>query len=79
VFEDAYDPETPTVIYLPMVKNEQYKKDFDPRELLANGYLRTKNFLYNKDQILEFSGLLRQNIVDSQDKIIDAIRVKMAQ
>lgn len=74
IFESD-DINAPTIIYLPRLKNEKYSKDFDPSYLIENnGYCKTSNFKYTKEQFEELSGLGEFNIKESKDLIINAIK-----
>jgi hypothetical protein len=74
VFEDSSKTDIPTVIYIPGTSNQNYGK-FDPR---TAAYTTTTNFCYTPDQTHELAGLAHQNLLDSKDAIIDAIRRSIA-
>jgi len=57
VFEDLTDPECPTIIYIPRIKNEAYNKHFDPEECVTDSYCGTFNFDYRIGQLYTLIGL----------------------
>jgi phospholipase A2 len=69
VFEDSSKTDIPTIIYIPGIPNPNYGQ-FDPH---AAAYTATTNFYYTPEQTRELAGLARQNLLDSQHVIIDAI------
>ena len=74
VFKDA-DPEVPVVIYMPMIKNDNYSKLFDPKSLAKHGgYCSTFNLKYTPPQFDELFGLISYNLNDSIDNIKEAIK-----
>lgn len=68
------DRSTPTIIYIPLIKNETYSPLFDPQESCANGYCQTSNFIYTPEQIQELTGLAMHNFIAS----IPTIRQEIA-
>ena len=66
----------PTVIYMPLLRNDNFSKDFCPREnaLSKNGYCSTFNFSYTAEQVMQLSGLTHANIKDSMDEIRQCIK-----
>lgn len=73
IFKDEHDSKTPTVVYIPCVKNESYSS-FDPVEVIANeGYCTTNNFTYTGEQVQELSGLAFFTIKQYQEKLLEVI------
>ncbi|MFA6527126.1 MAG: hypothetical protein WCT20_01750 [Candidatus Babeliales bacterium] len=68
----------PTIIFVPPVKNEHFDPTFDPKKELRLSYPIFK-FRYTPEEINKLSGLLRQNIIDNKDLIMNAIREKIEQ
>jgi len=66
----------PTIIYLPLLRNDSFSKTFCPREnaLTKGGYCSTFNFNYTKEQVMELSGLTHANIKDSLPQIVQCIK-----
>lgn len=64
----------PTVIYMPLVKNEQYQSNFDPQELCHQGYCKTSNFKYQPEEIDQLAGLMRYNVIQYTPHILAAIK-----
>lgn len=64
----------PTVVYLPMAKNSHFNENYDPQILLGVGEpLNTTNFVYTQQQAEDLAGLMRFNVLESRDGIIDSI------
>ena len=73
VFQDS-DPDTPTIIYIPLLKNMLYNAKFDPSYYLGfSRYLHTFNLYYTKEQAQELSGLLEFTIINQKNLIKDAL------
>lgn len=66
----------PTIIYLPLLRNDSFSPSFCPREnaLTKGGYCSTFNFNYTKEQVMELSGLTHANIKDSMPQILQCIK-----
>jgi phospholipase A2 len=66
----------PTLIYLPLLKNESYSVDFCPRasSLAKGGYCSTFNFKYTSPQVHQLSGLTAANLKDSLAEIAQCIK-----
>jgi phospholipase A2 len=64
-----YDKEIITIIYCPFVKNENYSTTFDPVQSRAEGFCKTFNFNYTKDQAEQVISVTRHNLNDVKDKI----------
>ncbi len=64
----------PTIIYIPVIANPGYQNGWysDPKN--NESYTRTNNFIYNRDQIKQLSGLVEYTIIASKDTIVDAIK-----
>jgi glycine cleavage system pyridoxal-binding protein P len=62
----------PTIIYMPLLKNEKYSDKFCPRQnaLTKGGYCSTFNFQYKPEEVMELSGLTRANMIDSKEQIV---------
>ncbi len=78
VFTDESNAATPTIIFLAPVKNTNYDAKFDPKNEMKTTY-DTSKFIYNSKDVKKMSGLIRQNIIDNQKLIFDAIRHKIEQ
>lgn len=77
VFVDA-DPGTPIVLYVVPVKNVQHTDLGDPAKEFQTTY-QTSNFKYSKRDAERLIDLMRYNIVDNKEMIIDAIKQKINQ
>ena len=66
----------PTIIYMPLLRNNNFDEKFCPREnaLTKGGFCSTFNFQYTADQVMQLSGLTRQNIKDSLEEIKACIK-----
>jgi phospholipase A2 len=65
------DPTIPTVIYMPLVANENYQNGWEP---LRQKFTSTFNFVYTPQEIELLTGLTKTNMLASKDMIIDAIK-----
>ncbi len=70
VHRDDTNPAAPIVIYMPLIKNNNYANGWDPR---TEDFTRTLNFTYTKEQIALLSGLAQKNMLDSMPIIIDTL------
>jgi cytosolic phospholipase A2 len=78
VIADDKNTNAPIIIYLPAVKNEKHPEWGD----LASEVLTTfasANFTYSKKDYERLIKIVRANVVDNKDKIIEAIKQKVAQ
>jgi len=75
VFKGSKSSGTPTVIYLPLIKNEKFSKNFDPQNA---SYCSTFNFEYTNRQYDELSGLTKFNMNQNKEIIAQAIREHMS-
>ncbi|KKQ33019.1 MAG: hypothetical protein US49_C0003G0047 [candidate division TM6 bacterium GW2011_GWF2_37_49] len=75
LFSDKKNANVPIVIYLAPVKNKKFNSSYDPKK----EYPSTFKFIYTPEEIKNLKGVMRQNIIDHKDKIIDAIRQKIEQ
>lgn len=66
------DYSIPTIIYIPLIKNEAYSS-FNPQECL-HSYCDTFNFVYTRQQAEELAGLGTFNVKSNRAKIVSAIR-----
>lgn len=73
IFSDQDHPETPTLIYLPLVKNDNYSKTFDPRNC-PDDACSTFNFKYTPELVDLLSGLTEFTIIENKDLIVSAIK-----
>lgn len=74
IFKDP-DPEVPVVIYIPMLKNDNYSKTFDPKNLVKmGGYCSTFNLQYTPQQFDELFGLMSYNLSCSMPQIKEALK-----
>ncbi len=76
ILEDTSNPSVPVIIYLPLVKNADFSKSFDPPKMFAEGgtYLSTTNFVYKPHEVRELSGLTESMVKKHKEKIYDVIR-----
>ena len=72
VFKDP-NSIAPTIIYFPLVKNNRYSKDFDPKNCPGDA-CNTFNFTYNTMVIDLLSGLAEFAVMDNKNIILDAIK-----
>lgn len=95
VFKDEDSPETPVVVYLPLVRDAQLwnvlkdlpenvsfkqKLDtFDPQDCAKFSYCSTFNFKYTVAQVDQLTAQAEFNIRAAQESIIDAINWKVDQ
>jgi len=70
VHRDDNNPSAPIVIYMPLIKNNNYSNGWDPR---TADFTSTLNFVYTKEQIALLSGLAQKNMQDSMPIIIDTL------
>jgi phospholipase A2 len=70
VHTDA-DPAVPIVIYMPLVKNSNYQNGWDPT---TAAFTDTMNLKYSRNQIFLLSGLTQQNMLESQQTILQVIK-----
>ncbi len=74
VFKDATNPQTPIIIYMPLIQNEHYSKNFDPAKCILKSYCATENFTYNAKQMMELSSLTEYSVIESAPIIIREIK-----
>ena len=74
IFKGSRSQGIPTVIYMPLTKNEKYSKTFDPQKAY---YCRTFNFEYSNKQFDELSGLTKFNMIQNREKIAQEITEHM--
>jgi len=75
VYDDGPEANAPIVVYVPMVKNPNFSKTFDPRaEMGPTGFLNTFNFLYGQRETELISGLFKQAVIEAKPAIIDTIK-----
>jgi len=77
VFTDA-DPETPIIVYVIPAKNNNRPEFGDPETYFASTYA-TANFSYSRAHAERLIDLMRYNIIDNKDIIVDAIKQKINQ
>lgn len=73
VFEDAEHPATPIIVYMPLVKNNKYSENFDPKNC-PDDACSTFNFTYKTEIIEELSGLTEFTIIENKEYITKLIR-----
>ncbi len=71
VYKDLEDPECPVVIYMPLVKNENYQNGWDPR---TSGFTIAPNFAYTREQSELLVGLAQCNMQESYPIIVNEIK-----
>jgi len=75
IYDDGPEANAPIVVYVPMVKNPNFSKTFDPRaEMGPTGFLNTFNFLYGQRETELISGLFKQAVIEAKPAIIDVIK-----
>jgi hypothetical protein len=90
VFKDDNDPETPVVIYMPRVRDDQLftrceddetvratitkLKDFDIERCIAQEYCSTFNFVYEPEQARMLSDLAEFNMLAAGQAIVEAVK-----
>ena len=72
------DPATPIVIYVPPVKILRHAELGDPEVEFTQTY-KTSGFSYSKADAERLIDIVRYNIIDNKDIIIDAIKQKIDQ
>jgi len=72
------DPQTPTIIYLPRIKNTSYDATYDPADYLDD-HLNTFHFSYTREQAQQFAGLITFSLQQYASVIYDAIIQKSKQ
>lgn len=65
---------TPTILYIPLIKCISYDSAFDPQESCKNGYCKTTNFVYKPEQIDQLAGLTKHIICKSYPMILNTIQ-----
>lgn len=71
VFKDT--AKAPTIIYIPLIKNNNYCPLFDPQESCKTGYCKTSNFAYNRYQVNQLTGLTSHTLQESLSTITQEI------
>ncbi|MGZ6255020.1 MAG: hypothetical protein ACXWL5_03465, partial [Candidatus Chromulinivorax sp.] len=71
---DNYNPNIITIIYLPLVKNNDFSTTFDPVQCIESGFCQTLNFNYSQQQANLVIGLMEFNIKEAKDEIISVIQ-----
>lgn len=74
VFKDENDPSVPTIIYVPLIKNESYSQTFDPEKETSLGYCSSANFAYSGKQFEELIGLPEFTLIEQKNVIINTIK-----
>lgn len=67
------NPSVPTIVYMPLIKNNDYSSSFDPREHTQSGHLETLNDDYTKEQVDRLSGLMAFNVQQSRDLLVQTL------
>ncbi len=78
IFKNNDDPSTPTIIYVPLIKNENYSTTFDPEKETSFGYCFSGNFAYSGKQFEELIGLPEFTLFEQKNVIIDTIKEVIA-
>jgi hypothetical protein len=74
VFKGNVATGVPTIIYIPLIKNDDYSETFDPKAEEAQGkFCNTFTLKYTGEQFDLLSGLAKKNLEDSEGTIRDAI------
>jgi phospholipase A2 len=75
VFDDGPNSNAPIIIYIPMVKNENYHATFDPQNHLSSkGFLNTFNFVYSEHERLTLAGLFSHAAHAANKSILEVIK-----
>lgn len=67
------DHKGPMILYIPMIKNEHYSADFDPRAC-NDTFCNTFNFTYTPEQSRLLIDLMRANVIDNTEHIVATIK-----
>ncbi|MCK4265350.1 hypothetical protein KAW80_03260 [Candidatus Babeliales bacterium] len=73
VFKGDSRTKTPTIIFLPLIKNSEYSQNFDPK---TADYCNTFNFKYTRPQFEKLSGLTKAAVTQNRNKILEIINAK---
>lgn len=76
VFKDPQDSTVPTIIYMPMIKNNKYA-DFDPQTCVKDGPCSTFNFGYQPAISQLLINTIAANVVDCKEVIINEMKEKL--
>lgn len=71
VHSDSSDLSLPTIIYLPLIKNNNYKNGWNPH---AATFTTLFNIKYSTEEVHQLAGLTTYNMQESQPIIINAIK-----
>lgn len=74
VFKGDIAKGLPTIIYMPLIKNETYSKTFDPKKEEAKGFCNTFTLQYTDKQFDVLSGLAKKNLEDCEETIRNTIK-----
>lgn len=73
VFNDprgsSYDPGMVTLLYFPLMQNNDFDSAFDPAACTASGPCKTFNFKYTQEEAEKVVGLARANVVSMKDEV----------
>jgi phospholipase A2 len=75
VFDD--NPKAPIIVYVPLVKNEQYDSFFDPEVCVQDGFCGTFTLEYTQEQTELLCGLTHATIVDNHVIFKKVLRLAM--
>lgn len=77
IFENLTDKNIPTIIYFALKQNIKFNSTFDPIKETKDGFCNTFNFQYSNKEFDLLSGLLKYNVIENKEKIINAIERKI--
>lgn len=73
IMHDTQNPQAPLLIYVAAVQNDTYSTTFDPKTAIPETYPTTR-FLYEREDVEQFAGLLKHNIAENKERIYAAIK-----
>ena len=67
----------PTIVYIPLLSNESFDKDFCPRKTYEmGGFTTTINLVYSQKESQQLMGLVSANVEECKGAIVEAIADK---
>lgn len=74
IFDDGPNSPAPIVIYVPMIKNNNYSQKFDPQDHLGiMGFMNTFNFEYSQEEAELLAGLFTQTAYELRKDLLKTI------
>lgn len=74
VIWDTNNDAAPVIIYFPMIKNENYDPNFDPKACTECDYCSSTNFLYSRSEIEQLCGLSYYTIKEHAEQLKTVLR-----